>query len=116
MPTCGTRAGREETGLTDDGGEDADRRWQWIRAMHSEAGGPVKLLSPPATFPLRLCYLSIPAHLLSLGDFDPVAIVTVVTGIFDIALEPGRRRTPLVSRSTLMRISSFVRRIIGAHL
>jgi O-antigen/teichoic acid export membrane protein len=51
--------------------------------------GIVKLLSQTATSILRLCYLAVLARLLSPNDFGLVAMVLVITGIFDLFTTAG---------------------------
>lgn len=52
-------------------------------------GGLAKLFGQAANVLIRLLYLSVMARLLSPGDFGLVAMVTVVTGLFDIFTAAG---------------------------
>lgn len=52
-------------------------------------GGVAKLFGQAATMTVRLIYLGIAARLLSPNDFGLVAMVTVVTGFFDLFTSAG---------------------------
>ena len=52
-------------------------------------GGVAKLLGQGATLILKLVYLAVLARLLTPSDFGLVAMVTAVTGVFDLFTSAG---------------------------